>query len=184
MKKTQPKLEYTLIRSSRKTVALQIKDGKLLVRAPMLMPQSYIDGFVERHRGWVEKKLFEPKVRMPLLTAEEKDELLRKARDYFPKRVRYYASLMGVEYRNVTVRMQKTRWGSCSGKKNLNFNCLLMLFGSEVIDSVIVHELCHLVYMDHSREFYDLLLKYYPEYRFYHGILKKKSSEIMKRAGF
>ena len=179
------KLDYTLIRSRRSTVALQIKNAKVIVRAPLYMPLSQIEAFVKKHERWIKTKLSQTQADdVTVLTAKQIEELFQRARDYFPERVSYYAALMGVEYRSVTVRLQKTRWGSCSGKKNLNFNCLLMLCPQEVIDSVIVHELAHLVFMDHSKAFYDLVLRFYPQYHIHHGYLKKNSARLMKMAGF
>jgi len=86
-----------------------------------------------------------------------------------------------VTYGRITVRNQKTRWGSCSSKGNLNFNCLLMLTPPEVIDSVVVHELCHLREMNHSPKFYAEVLKVYPDYHKWNGWLKEHGAAIMKR---
>ena len=69
-------------------------------------------------------------------------------------KVKHYAGLMNVQYGRITIRNQKTRWGSCSSKGNLNFNCLLMLAPDEVVDYVVIHELCHLIEMNHSKAFW------------------------------
>ena len=92
-------------------------------------------------------------------------ELADKARIFIPERVKYYAEVIGVDYGRITIRCQKTRWGSCSSKGNLNFNCLLMLMPSEVIDYVVVHELCHRRVMDHSARFWAEVEREYPDYR-------------------
>ncbi len=86
-----------------------------------------------------------------------------------------------MSYGRITLRCQKTRWGSCSAKKNLNFNILLMLTPAEVIDSVIVHELCHLVEMNHSPRFYKLVYAAYPEYDCFNRWLKDNGAAIMAR---
>ena len=104
-----------------------------------------------------------------------------KALKVIPERCRYYAGLMGVRYGRITIRNQKTRWGSCSAKGNLNFNCLLMLMPQEVIDSVVVHELSHLRHMDHSKAFYDEIYAVFPEYDRYNKWLKDHGAEIMRR---
>ena len=70
-------------------------------------------------------------------------------------KVKHYAGLMNVQYGRITIRNQKTRWGSCSSKGNLNFNCLLMLAPDEVVDYVVIHELCHLIEMNHSKAFWN-----------------------------
>ena len=100
---------------------------------------------------------------------------------YIPERVAYYAPIAGVSYGRITIRNQKSRWGSCSAKGNLNFNCLLMLTPPEVIDSVVVHELCHRKEMNHSRRFYDEVLRVYPDYHIWNKWLKENGAAIMRR---
>ena len=117
------------------------------------------------------------------LTAEELRLLADKALAVIPSRVRYYAAKMGVTYHKITVRNQRTRWGSCTAQGNLNFNCLLMLAPLPVLDSVIVHELCHRKEMNHSAAFYREVYKVFPEYDKWHGWLKENGSALMKRNG-
>ena len=114
-------------------------------------------------------------------TAEEIHALAEKALAVIPEKVRKYASMIGVDYGRITIRNQKTRWGSCSGKGNLNFNCLLMLFPDEVIDYVVVHELCHRKQMNHSAEFYAEVEKIFPEYRRCQKWLKENGNFYMSR---
>ena len=108
--------------------------------------------------------------------------LADKAAAYLPERVKYYADIIGTDYGQITIRAQKTRWGSCSAKGNLNFNCLLMLTPPEVIDSVIVHELCHRLEMNHSKRFYAAVYKFYPDYDKCNAWLKSHGAELMRRA--
>lgn len=176
-------MQYRIIRSDRKTVALQIKSGEVIVRAPRAMTREEIADFVARHREWINKKLavFSGKPSGPPITEEGIRLLTDRARDMIPPRVAYYASLIGVDYNRVTIRHQKTKWGSCSGKKNLNFNCLLLLTPTEVMDSVIVHELCHLKHMNHSKEFYEEVLRVCPNYKQYNRWLKQNGAGIIRR---
>ena len=120
------------------------------------------------------------------VVSDTPEEAIRKltaqAKVYIPQRVSYYAPLLGVHPGRITIRKQKTRWGSCSTKGNLNFNCLLMLTPPEVIDSVVVHELCHLIEMNHSDRFYAEVLRVFPDYRRHHSWLRKHGPEIMARA--
>ena len=97
----------------------------------------------------MEKQMGEP------LTMETIQALAEQALKEIPPRVKYYADQLGVTYGRITVRNQTTKWGSCTAKGNLNFNCLLMLAPREVLDSVIVHELAHRKHMDHSKQFYE-----------------------------
>ena len=115
------------------------------------------------------------------LSGEEIKALADKAVKYIPERVKYYAPLAGVDYGRITIRNQKTRWGSCSQKGNLNFNCLLMLCPAEVIDSVVVHELCHRKHMDHSKDFYNEVYRVFPEYDRWNRWLKENGQFIMSR---
>ena len=97
------------------------------------------------------------------------------------RKVKYYANLMNVRYGRIAIRRQKTRWGSCSNKGNLNFNCLLMLMPDEVVDYVVVHELCHLIEMNHSKSFWKLVEEVMPDYKENRKWLRDHGSEIMVR---
>ena len=180
-------LEYQVIRSSRRTVAAEIKNGELLVRAPLRMTDKEIAAFVEKHRDKIEKYLEKAKARReslpdePRLTMEEIQKLADEALAYIPQRVKHYAPLVGATYGKITIRNQKSRWGSCSNKGNLNFNCLLMLCPKEVIDSVVVHELCHRKEMNHSPKFYAEVRRVFPEYDKWHGWLKEHGEALMAR---
>ncbi|MCR4594955.1 MAG: M48 family metallopeptidase, partial [Clostridiales bacterium] len=115
------------------------------------------------------------------LTEEELRLLTKRAKAYIPQRVQLYAKLMDVSYGRISIRTQKSRWGSCSSKKNLNFNCLLMLTPIEVIDSVVVHELSHLRQMNHSKKFYEEIYSVFPDYDKWNKWLKENGSAIMAR---
>lgn len=177
-------MEYTLIRSDRKTIGMQIKDGKVIVRAPMRLSKRAIDKFVARHADWIEKHLTKASAgnSLPPLGEAEHKVLIQRAKQIIPARVAHYAPLIGVEYGRITIRTQKTRWGSCSSKGNLNFNCLLMLAPPQVLDSVVVHELCHRKHMNHSAAFYAEIERVMPDYKARHAWLKQNGSALMKRA--
>lgn len=157
-------MEYQLIRSRRKTIAIQITREGVLVRAPLRMPVAAINAFVSSKRTWIEKALAARPSQQPAFTSEELAALTRQAKQDLPARAAKYAPLLGVAYDRITIRHQKTRWGSCSSKKNLNFNCLLMLAPEAVRDYVVVHELCHLLEMNHSEKFWSLVEGVMPNY--------------------
>ena len=113
------------------------------------------------------------------LTREQLEELKKEAALLIPERVRWYAARLGISYGRVTIRAQRSRWGSCSSKGNLNFNCLLMLAPREVIDSVIVHELCHLRELNHSPAFWELVYRAMPDYKSRDRWLKEHGRELM-----
>ena len=178
-------MEYQLIRSKRKTIGLEIKEAKLVVRAPMRATNAEINAVLLRHKAWIDKqlakaeKLQTAKASVHKLTDEELRALANKASVYIPERVKYYAPVIGVSYGKITIRNQRTKWGSCSAKGNLNFNCLLMLAPPEVIDSVVIHELCHRKEMNHSEKFYAEVLRVFPEYRQAHKWLKDNGNLLM-----
>lgn len=103
------------------------------------------------------------------------------AKKVIPEKVAYYARLMNVTYGRISIRKQKTRWGSCSNKGNLNFNCLLMMMPPEVLDYVIVHELSHRLEMNHSKRFWAQVEKVIPDYKTQKTWLKEHGIEIMIR---
>ena len=182
-----PGFTYELIRSSRKTLALEIREGRLIVRAPRYASQAEIQRLLWEKRDWIGKHLRMSRERqeavsgIPPLTDGELQELGRRAAEYIPGRVRHYAALLGVSPRKITIRSQRTRWGSCSAAGSLNFNCLLMLTPPQAIDSVVVHELCHMLEMNHSERFYRLVYSVFPEYGRWHGWLKEHQAELMAR---
>lgn len=182
-------MEYTLIKSKRKTLSLEVREDGIIVRAPRRTTKREADEFVRGHERWIIKKreqLAARKARekaVPRLSEEELKVLAVQAREVIPERVAYYAELLGVDYGRITLRCQKTRWGSCSAKKNLNFNILLMLTPPQVLDSVVVHELCHLFEMNHSVRFYGRVYAVYPEYDRWNRWLKENGGLIMARAG-
>ena len=177
-----------IVRSSRKTLTLEIKpNGRVIVRAPLRMSQRRIDTFVAEKEGWIEKHLTKLQNAQRVQNANEKltvndvQQLKEKALQYIPQRVEYYSKFIGVNDGRITIRNQKTKWGSCSSKGNLNFNCLLMLTPPEVIDSVVVHELCHRKAMNHSDTFYAEVMRVYPEYKKWNKWLKDNGPAIMSR---
>ena len=180
-------MEYQLIRSKRKTIGAEIKNGKLLVRAPKTASKKQIEKFLDEQSAWIMKHLEKAKIEKEKaeeegpLTDLEIDVLMLEAKEAIPKRVAYYAPIVGVNPGRIKIRNQKTRWGSCSAKGNLNFNCLLMLAPPLVLDSVVVHELCHMIEMNHSKKFYDEVLRVFPEYKKCQKWLKENGNVLMMR---
>ena len=182
-----PDLRITIIRSDRKTLSVQIKNGELIARAPLRMKEKDIYTFIDSKKTWFEKHLASSEEAKKALgeiqpfTKEELKELVVKAKLIIPKRAEHYAPLIGVTYNRITIRSQRTRWGSCSSKGNLNFNCLLVLFPPEVIDSIVVHELCHRKHMNHSPQFYAEIDKVFPEYKKWHKWLNDNGRLYMAK---
>ena len=178
-------METTVIRSSRKTISLELGPEGLIVRAPRQATDVQIREFLERHRRWIEvhaaKRTAQEVSAQPKLTPAELRALAEQATTVFAARAAYYAPLVGVSYSGITIRAQHTRWGSCSSKGNLNFNCLLLLAPPEVLDSVVVHELCHRKEMNHSARFYAEVLRVCPDYRERQQWLKEHGAALLAR---
>ena len=182
-------LLYTKVyRSNRKTISLQVQgDHTVVIRAPRWVSDAQIDEFFEEKSGWIERQIKRIDEQKKLdadtvpLTKEELSLLADKAMEVLPKRAAHYAKLLGVDYGRITIRNQRTRWGSCSSKGNLNFNCLLMLTPEDVYDYVVVHELCHRREMNHSKRFWSLVESVLPDYKKCEAYLKKEGAAIMRR---
>ena len=181
-------ITYKLVRSSRKTLAVEIKgDGQVIVRAPYRISKREIDRFVTEKADWIDKHLSTiresqaARQSVKKLTSAEIQALADAAMKDFPERVRRFAPKVGVTYGRITIRNQKTRWGSCSSKGNLNFNCLLMFAPPEVRDYVVVHELCHRLEMNHSARFWAEVERVLPDYKARVRWLKEHGSEIMMK---
>ncbi len=177
-------ISYTMIRSSRKTISIVIKpDGEVEVRCPKRCAKRDVDAFVLSKEAWIRKHqeavAANPKV--PVLSDSERKTLGERAAEILPTKVRYFAGKIGVTYGRITIRSQHTRWGSCSAKGNLNFNCLLMLCPEEVQDYVVIHELCHRKEMNHSAAFWAEVETYCPNYRSHRKWLKDNGSSLIGR---
>lgn len=188
MKLALEKIEYIIKKSRRRTISVQITpDQKLLVKAPTYTSIKEVEDFLHEKRDWILKQLNRTKVQsqqaaaMGILTDKEIRKLKRDAKKIIPERVEYYAKLSGITYNRIFIRLQKSRWGSCSVEGNLNFNALLALMPLEVLDSVVVHELCHRRHMDHSKDFYDEVLKIFPEYKKWDKWLKQNGAAYQMR---
>lgn len=185
------KTHIEVIRSKRKTLAIEIRpDMRVVVRAPEKIPQNEIMKFVEEKQNWIKKHLVQmyfkaeeikKQKKEPALTNADIEKLCQKALSVIPDKVKYYAEIMGVTYGRITIRNQKTRWGSCSSKGNLNFNCLLMLMPDKVLDYVVVHELCHLKQMNHSKKFWKEVERYMPDYKNYKKWLNENGGALIER---
>ena len=176
-----------IIKSKRKTAVIQIKNAQVIVRVPLYMKKADINNFIESHQDWIKNKLMLSAKReralskiQPLSDAEL-CELVKTAKRIIPEKAKYFSNLLGVSYGRISIRKQRTRWGSCSAAGNLNFNCLLILAPDFVLDGVVAHEMCHLKHMNHSKAFYDELLAVYPSYNDCKKWLVQNGAALQKR---
>ena len=171
--------DYTVIYSKRRTLCAEVgTDGSVMIRAPRGTPEKEIAKFVSSHADWVERARARQSERMGSpyrrpLTEAEICGLKEAAHTRLPPRVKYFADIMGLYPARVKISSAQKRFGSCSSKNSLNFSYRLMLYPQEAIDYVIVHELAHIRYKDHGKEFYRLIAYFMPDYKKREAILKK-----------
>ena len=177
-----------LIRARRKTLSIRItQEGNLEIRAPLGMPKGEIEAFLKEKAQWIEthraKVLSEyAQGQEAPLGEEEILTLAEQMRQRLPEKLNRHAASMGVTFGRVTIRCQQTRWGSCSSRGNLNFNCLLMLAPEEVLDYVVVHELAHRKQMNHSALFWQEVARECPDYKKSLRWLKDRGGALLSRA--
>ena len=166
-------LYLQVIRSNRKSIGLEVRSADdIRVRIPSRLSDRELKKFVNAHKDWIFEKaeLIENWEDQRASTGAPSWEGLSKVelqniKNKFADRVSYFAEIMNVTFGRITIRNQKTRWGSCSTKGNLNFNYQLYYLPDELLDYVVVHELSHRRHMDHSKEFWTEVEKYCPNYR-------------------
>lgn len=173
---------YDIIYSRRKSIAIQITlEGCVKVRAPYSCPRSVIESFLSEKQQWITTHLEAAGKAASAPRREFSDAERRRyielARDIFTRKAAWYARIMGVTYGRISIREQKTRWGSCSGKGNLNFNWKLIRMPQEILDYVVVHELAHRMEMNHSPRFYRIVASVLPDYRIRERWLKAHGGE-------
>ena len=216
-------MEYAIVRSRRRSIAIQIKDGVVLVRAPLNMAKGDIDAFVASKERWVSENLRKSKElaeKRNAFTLSYGDMVRYRGKEYpikarggnrigfrdevfymppnlppedvkyacvqiyrmlakcdLPAKALHFAGQMGVTPANVKINGAKTRWGSCSGRKSINFSWRLVMADDDVIDYVVVHELAHLTEMNHSKRFWEIVEAAMPDFR----IRKAQLQELQKR---
>ena len=170
--------DYELIRSSRRTLSLEIKDdGRVLVRAPLVCTQREIERFVSSHESWIKKHRLAAAQRQQRaaerqVTPEEEARLRTLAAEVIPQRVAYYSAIMGLVPSGVRITGAKKRFGSCNSQNSLCFSWQLMQYPPEAIDYVVVHELAHIRHHDHSTAFHALVAQYLPDHRARRALLR------------
>ncbi len=169
-------LVYSIIRSDRKTLAIQItRELQVVIRAPRHLPAREIDRLVAARADWIDAHLAsqrEKREAYPEPTGEEILALRQKAADMLPARVAHYAAVMGLSPAGISITGAKTRHGSCSGKNRLSFSYRLMRYPDAAIDYVVVHELAHIRHKNHGEAFYRLVESILPDYAARRALLK------------
>ena len=154
-------LEYKIKYSKIKNIYIQIKDGKVIVKAPRKISKKEIEKILEQKSEWIHKtieKETKKKEKKLLYTKEEFKRIVKKHANELIKQT-------GLVPNKITIRQVKYAWGSCSSKKNITINLELIKYSEQAIRYVILHEFCHIKYMNHSKDFWNLVEKYMPNYK-------------------
>ncbi len=169
-------MDYEILYGKRKSVSLTVKNGKLTVKAPRGTTPEYIARLIEKHKAWINRSLEREKIllkRDDELSRRNPIELKSQAKAYFEIKTAEYAKIMNLKYSRIEISSAKKRFGSCNSKGVIRYSYRLMLYPEAARDYVIVHELAHLVYMNHSKAFYDVIKSYMPDYKERIKMLKK-----------
>lgn len=179
-------LFYRFVRSSRKTLSVEIGPKGLTVKAPFSASRRDVEAFLRKRPHWVLAHYDAMQEKMEKLSqqngnshlSESQKEALEKryrslARECITRRASYYATQLGVTYSSIRIAEQKTRWGSCSSRGTLSFHWRLILAPPAVMDYVVVHEVCHLIHLDHSPDFWAEVESLMPDYKVYKTWLRK-----------
>ena len=185
-------MDIVVIRSDRRSFAIEIgRDKKIKVRVPRRASKAQIEEMLKAKHDWILKTLDKIEQRNTAeareyeeakpLSSEEVKKLKKEARNHLASLTEYWAEKIGVSYGRISIRGQKTRWGSCSSKGNLNYNYLLMFCPDEVIEYVVIHELCHRIYMNHSKRFWEKIEEFCPNYRQARKWIKQNGNSLIVR---
>ena len=168
-------IPYTIVRSKRKTLGIEVdQNGEVIAKIPYRgVALDEARRFVEEKKDWIIKnqlKMEDRRKRALRNNWSEKKPVtypwIRSAGGkLFEDKVKHWAGVIGVEYNRITIKDVESRWGSCSSRRNINFCWKLFTMPERLVDYIIVHELSHIRYMDHSREFWAEVEKYIPDYK-------------------
>lgn len=169
-------MEYEVIYSKRKSVSISVKGSVITVKAPKHFPKRKIKELIEKHEKWILTHLEYETKKQKLassLTEDKIKELRNSAKKYFKEKIECFSTIMGIKYGRITITGATTRFGSCSSAGNISFSYRLMLYPEEAREYVVVHELAHILEMNHSSAFYAIIEKYLPDYKYRKKLLKE-----------
>ena len=161
-------MEYEIIRSDRKTITITVKCGRVILKCPLGISDRDAEKIINSNEKWIKSKLenFEKRTSSSCDFTEAEIARLRiEAKRYFREKIDYFSNIMNLKYGRMTITSAKTRFGSCSSKGNIAFSYRLMLYPETAREYVVVHELAHLVEMNHSKRFYAIIEEYLPDYK-------------------
>jgi predicted metal-dependent hydrolase len=155
---------YTIRANSKaKHLTIRIRDGKVIVTKPSRVSVSYLESFILQKIDWINKHL-QKTLHFPKTNKKDYQDNKEKALILAEERLRFFNQHYKFTYKKITIKDQKTRWGSCSKRGNINFNFKIALIPEYLADYIIVHELCHLGQFNHSQKFWNLVEETIPDY--------------------
>jgi predicted metal-dependent hydrolase len=176
--------QVQIVYSKRRSIVLQVKNGVVFLKAPLRTPTKFLQDLVLKKQNWIRdkieisKQIHESKATKKSLSGETLEFYKKEFGAYLDEKVQLYANQIGVTFAKISVRKTVSRWGSCTTGGNLSFSIFLWDTPNHVIDYVIVHELCHRRYMNHSKDFWNLVSTHYPEYKLAEKWLKVNGNRI------
>lgn len=184
-------IPYEILYSRRKTISLEVTaKGQVRLRLPLGCHRQEGILFLEQRTEWLlqalqkmqkrQELLLRQQAQVPQITPEQVSRLRLRAKEELTAKADLFAAKMGVTYAKLTVKDQKTRWGSCSARGNLNFNWRIILAPEPVTDYVVIHELAHRIHMNHSEAFYRTVEAVMPDYREQVRWLKTQGAVLMQ----
>lgn len=152
---------YSIVNKRIKNIYISIKDGAVIVTAPKNISKEEVEKVVYKKANWISKKIREYSLK------KEKEDLYSEEEfvSIVQKNVNELIKITGLKPNKVRIRQIKYAWGSCSSNKNITLNIKLIKYSETAIRYVILHELCHIKYMNHSKEFWKLVETYMPNYK-------------------
>ena len=154
-------IEYQIKYSKIKNIYIQIKNGQAIIKAPKRVSKKEIEKLIEQKAEWIKKGLEKEKQKQSKQALYTKEEFKQIVTSNAKKLI----NETGLIPNKITIKQIKYAWGSCSSKKNITINLELIKYSQKAIRYVILHELCHIKHMNHSKEFWKLVEKYMPEYK-------------------
>lgn len=167
------KIQYKIIKSKIKNLYIQIKNGEVTVKIPMRISKNKGREFVEKKAEWILEKVKEQQKQIQKEEKIEEQDIQRLA-EIVEKKIKKYSEKLQIKPNKVRIRDINYAWGSCSSKKNITINSKLAKKEEKVIEYVVLHEMCHLIHMNHSKEFWGLVERNMPEYKKYKNNLNGK----------
>ena len=175
IKYNQETIQYELRKTKIKNMYIYVKEGKVIVKAPIRIENEKIYDFVNKKAKWIYENLKKQKQKIQEnkeTQIQEKD--IKRLEIIVKESIEKYSKLLKTMPQKVTIKDMKYAWGSCSSNKNISINMKLATKDEKAIEYVVLHEMSHLKYMNHSKDFWKLVGQHMPEYKEYRKILKEE----------